>query len=64
MICQWPRHYLLFFVSKKDDAAKAMVEYCHQPDKGMNLYRFANKQLDKMQCNTGCGNSRPSCSSC
>jgi hypothetical protein len=45
------------------DAAVAMVEYCHTPDKGMNLYRYAVKLLDKMSCSTGCGSSS-SCSSC
>jgi hypothetical protein len=45
------------------DAAVAMVEYCHTPDKGMNLYRYAVKLLDKMLCSTGCGSSS-SCSSC
>jgi len=46
------------------DAAVAMVEYCHTPDKGMNLYRYAVKLLDKMSCSTGCGGSSSSCSSC
>ena len=45
------------------DAAVAMVEYCHVPEKGMNLYRYALKLLDKMDCSTGCGSSS-SCSSC
>ena len=44
------------------DAAKAMVEFCHTPDKGMNLYRYAVKLLDKLLCN-GCGGTS-SCSSC
>ena len=42
------------------DAAKAMVEYCHQPHKGMELYRYAMKMLNKMACNTNCG----TCSTC
>jgi hypothetical protein len=35
-------------------AAKALVEYCHQPKKGMDLYRYAVKLLDKMSCSSGC----------
>ena len=42
------------------DAAKAQVEYCHHPDKGMELYRYAIKQLNKLACNTNCG----TCSTC
>jgi hypothetical protein len=33
-------------------AAKAMVEYCLQPQKGMELYRYAVKLLDKITCKT------------
>lgn len=33
-------------------AAKAMVETCHQPNKGMDLYTYATKLLDKMTCST------------
>lgn len=33
-------------------AAKAMVEFCHQPSKGMNLFTYANKLLDKLMCST------------
>lgn len=36
-------------------AAKAMVETCHQPKKGMDLYGYATKLLDKMTCTT-CNN--------
>lgn len=36
------------------NAAKAYVEYCHQPTKGMQLYRYAVKLLDKFTC-TSCG---------
>jgi len=32
------------------DAAKAKVEYCHQPDRGMMLYNYAIKMLDKLDC--------------
>lgn len=31
-------------------AAKAYVEFCHHPSKGMDLYRYAVKLLDKMDC--------------
>jgi uncharacterized protein YqiB (DUF1249 family) len=34
------------------DAAKAQVEYCHQAKKGMELYNYAVKLLDKMTCST------------
>jgi hypothetical protein len=34
------------------DAAKAKVEYCHEPDKGMTLYNYAIKLLDKLECKT------------
>jgi len=40
------------------DSAKAKVEICHEPSKGMDLYRYAVKQLDKMLCNSS------SCSTC
>lgn len=47
------------------DAAKAYVEFCHQPDKGMELYRYAVKLLDKLACNTDCGTvCSPGASSC
>ncbi len=31
-------------------AAKSYVEFCHEPGKGMDLYRYAVKLLDKMDC--------------
>lgn len=34
------------------DAAKAKVEYCHQPSKGMDLFNYAVKLLNKMDCKT------------
>lgn len=37
-------------------AAKAHVEYCHQPSKGMELYRYAMKLISKINCS--------SCSTC
>ena len=43
----WIRRYL--------DAAKAQVEFCHHPAKGMELYRYAVKLLNKLACNTNCG---------
>lgn len=47
------------------DAAKAMVEFCHQPEKGMSLYRYAIKLLDKILCNScGGSSSSSSCTSC
>tara|TARA_R100000734_G_C3308926_1_gene99564 strand:+ start:420 stop:962 length:543 start_codon:yes stop_codon:yes gene_type:complete len=35
------------------EAAKAKVEYCHEPQKGMTLYNYACKLLGKMNC-TNC----------
>ena len=35
------------------DAAKAKVEYCHAPQKGMTLYNYALKLLEKVN---GCSN--------
>jgi hypothetical protein len=32
------------------DAAKAKVETCHEPKKGMELYNYAMKLLDKFEC--------------
>ena len=37
-------------------AAKAQVEYCHQPAKGMDLYRYALTLISKLDCT--------SCSTC
>lgn len=36
------------------NAAKAQVEFCHQPSKGMELYRYALKLLSKLTCSTSC----------
>jgi hypothetical protein len=34
------------------DAAKAKVEYCHEPYKGMELFLYAQRSLDKLlRCN-------------
>lgn len=35
------------------EAAKAKVEYCHEPQKGMSLYNYALKILSKLGC-TNC----------
>ena len=34
------------------DAAKAKVEYCLEPQKGMTLYNYALRLLDKFDCKT------------
>lgn len=39
------------------DAAKAKVEYCHDPEKGMELLAYAKKRLDRITnalCSTNC----------
>lgn len=33
-------------------AAKAKVETCHEPKAGMDIYRYAKKLLDKIDCKT------------
>lgn len=35
------------------EAAKAEVEFCHKPNKGMELYQYAMSLLDKFDC-LGC----------
>jgi hypothetical protein len=32
------------------EAAKAKVEFCHDPQKGMTLYNYALKMLNKLDC--------------
>jgi len=32
------------------ESAVAKVEYCHEPDKGMRIYKYAVKLLNKMDC--------------
>lgn len=32
------------------DAAKSKVEFCHEPQKGMTLYNYAIKLLNKLDC--------------
>jgi hypothetical protein len=34
------------------EAAKSQVEFCHHAQKGMELYNYAVKLLDKMDCST------------
>lgn len=34
------------------DAAKAKVEVCHEPKKGMEIFTYANKLLSKFSCNS------------
>ena len=38
------------------DAAKAKVEYCHEPEKGMELLSYAKKRLDRItdECTSHC----------
>lgn len=35
-------------------AAKANVEFCHFPTKGINMYNFVNKEIKKLACHCGC----------
>jgi hypothetical protein len=34
------------------DAAKSLVEFCHEPKKGMDIFNYAVRLLDKMDCKT------------
>lgn len=34
------------------EAAKAKVEFCHEPQKGMSLYNYAMKLMNKLTCET------------
>jgi hypothetical protein len=43
----------LRFIKMYLDAAKSKVEFCHEPQKGMSLYNYALKLLNKMSC-TNC----------
>ena len=36
-------------------AAKAKVEYCHNPSHGMDMYKYVIAKLDKLACGCGCG---------
>lgn len=37
--------------------AKANVEYCHHPKKGMAMYNYVVNRLNRLACNCGCENS-------
>jgi hypothetical protein len=36
------------------EAAKAKVEYCHNPSRGMDIYNYVMTRLKKLSCNCGC----------
>jgi hypothetical protein len=36
-------------------AAKATVEYCHKPARGMEIYNYVDNRLTKLACGCGCG---------
>jgi hypothetical protein len=36
-------------------AAKARVEYCHNPSEGMAMYTYVIGKLRKLACGCGCG---------
>lgn len=40
------------FIQQLLHAAKAEVEYCHHPQKGMDLYRYALKLIAAMDCSS------------
>jgi hypothetical protein len=40
----------LNFIKMYLEAAKSKVEFCHEPQKGMTLYNYALKLLNKMDC--------------
>jgi len=42
----------LTLIKRYIDAAKAKVEYCHEPEKGITLFNYAVKLLDKLDCKT------------
>lgn len=35
-------------------AAKAQVEYCHHPGRGMEIYNYVMSRLSKISCRNGC----------
>ena len=43
------------FLSTMLKAAKAKVEYCHNPTEGMEIYTYVMAQLKKLACGCGCG---------
>jgi hypothetical protein len=42
------------FIKTLIDAAKAKVEFCHEPRHGMDIYRYACIRLDKLACLCNC----------
>jgi len=44
----------LSYIRTLIDAAVAKVEYCQSPSQGMELYNFAKKRLDKIDCANMC----------
>ena len=42
----------LYLIRQYIDAAKAKVEVCHEPKKGMELYTYAKKRLSKFSCSS------------
>lgn len=47
------RELQLYYMMLK--GAKAQVEYCHHPEKGMAIYKYAYMMLKKLSCGCGCG---------
>ena len=41
---------MMNYIKTLIDAAVAEVEYCSNPDKGMELYKYAEKLLNKIIC--------------
>lgn len=41
----------MYDISTLMDAAKSQVEYCGSPAKGMELYNYAKRKLEKINCN-------------
>jgi hypothetical protein len=44
----------LAYIRTLIDAAVAKVEYCTSPNEGMELYNYAMKRLDKIDCSSIC----------
>jgi len=40
----------LRFIREMLDAAKAQVEFCHNPQRGLDIYSYALKRLNKLLC--------------
>lgn len=45
---------LIHLIQQFLNAAKAEVEFCHQPQKGMDLYRYALKLISSLDCSSSC----------